>query len=157
MVNENMLKCAKENFSTFCKTLDELEIHYEKNENNFSIHCVVQVDNLPIIIDVTVDSERQLVLLVSHFSFVTPEDKRVGMTLAVSSVNNMLVHGSFDFDIKSGHMFFRMANSFYESKLGYDAFKYIVFCSCQTINEYSNDFLKLSNGSLSLEEFLKQK
>ena len=51
-------------------------------------------------------------------------------------------------------MFFRMTNSFMESKLGEEAFAYMLFCSCQVIDEYNDKFLMLAKGMVSIEQFL---
>lgn len=157
MADENKLKQAQTTFATLCQALKEHEWHCEKDENDLSIECGAQGEDLPMRITIKVDADRQLVLLLSHLPFITPEDKRLDTAVAVSFVNNMLVDGSFDYDIKSGHMIFRMTNSFLESELGKDAFVYMLFCSCQTIDEYNDKFLMLSKGLMSLEQFLSLK
>lgn len=157
MDDERRLNLAKTTFTTLCKTLDEQQWHYEKDENDLSIECGAQGEDLPMKITVKVDADRQLVMLLSHLPFVISEDKRLDIAVAVSSVNNLLVDGSFDYDIKTGHMFFRMTNSFLESQLGKEAFSYMLFCSCQTIDEYNDKFLMISKGVMSLEQFLTLK
>lgn len=154
MADEKQLKQAQETFSTLCQTLDGHKWRYKKDEDDLSIECGAQGDDLPMEITLKVDADRQLFLLLSRLPFVTPEDKRLDTAVAVSFVNNMLVDGSFDYDIKSGHMIFRMTNSFLESKLGEDAFSYMLFCSCKTIDDYNDKFLMLSKGMMSLEQFI---
>ena len=77
------------------------------------------------------------------------------MAIAVSAINNVLVNGCFDYIIADGHMFFRMTNSFIESQLGADLFKYLLYCSCQTIDEYNDKLLMVAKGMISIEQFLK--
>lgn len=73
-------------------------------------------------INIKVDSDRQLIVILSHLPFVIPENKRLDATVAVSVVNNKLVDGSFDYSIADGHMFFRMTSSFNESEIGNELF-----------------------------------
>ncbi|MBR6742530.1 MAG: hypothetical protein IKM09_03700, partial [Clostridia bacterium] len=93
-------------------------------------------------------------MLISHMPFVIHEDKRLDVAIAVTALNNRLVDGCFDYDIKSGHMFFRMTNSFIDSRLDEEVFAYMLFCACKTIDDYNDKFLMLDKGMLSLEQFL---
>ena len=154
MAEEKDLQQAKKVYETLCSTLTSHDWHFEKNDDKFEIECGAQGEDLPMKITIQVDAERHLVMLLSHLPFVISEDKRLDLAVAVSIVNNKLVDGSFDYDVKSGHMFFRMTNSFLESELGEDAFTYMLFCSCQTIDEYNDKFLMIAKNMMSLEQFI---
>ena len=154
MAEEKDLQQAKKVYETLCGTLTSHDWHFEKNDDKFEIECGAQGEDLPMKITIQVDAERHLVMLLSHLPFVISEDKRLDLAVAVSIVNNKLVDGSFDYDVKSGHMFFRMTNSFLESELGEDAFTYMLFCSCQTIDEYNDKFLMIAKNMMSLEQFI---
>lgn len=145
---------AKETFAKLCQTLDSREWRYKKDEEGLSVECGAQGEDLPMEITIRVDADRMLVLLISHLPFVIQEDKRLDTAVAVSTINNMLVDGCFDFDIRTGHMFFRMTNSFIESELSEELFMYLLLCSCKTIDEYNDKFLMLAKGMLSIEQFL---
>ena len=155
MQNENKHERALLVFQTLCKNLDYHEWRYKKDEERLTIETGARGDDLPIEISIEVDEMRQLVLLLSHQPFVVPEDKRIDMAVAVSVVNNRLVDGCFDFDVKNGHMFFRMACSFRDSILGDDLFTYLVFCSSQTVDEFNDKFMMLSSGMISVEKFIE--
>lgn len=148
------LEQAKATFETLCKALDNHEWHYERNEEKLSIECGAQGDDLPVEISVRVDANRMLAILVSHLPFVIQEDKRLDVAVAVSAINNVLADGCFDFDISSGHIFFRMTNSFIESKISEEVFSYLLFCSCKTIDDFNDKFLMLGKGMISIEQFL---
>lgn len=154
MAEQKKLEQAKNTFSTLCQALDKHEWYYKKNEEKLSIECGVQGDDLPMEITVKVDVDRMLMILISHMPFVIREDKRLDVAIAVSAINNALVDGCFDYDIASGNMFFRMTNSFLESKIGEDVFTYMLYCSCQTIDEYNDKLLMLAKGMISVEQFL---
>ncbi len=154
MAEQKNLEQAKVAFATLCQTLDSHDWRYKKNEEKLSIECGAQGEDLPMEIKVEVDADRMIIMLLSHLPFVIQEDKRLDAAIAVSAINNVLVDGSFDYDVTSGHMFFRMTNSFRESKIGSEVFAYMLFCSCQTIDEYNDKFLMLSKGMISIEQFI---
>ena len=154
MAEQKNLEQAKIAFGTLCQALDKHEWHYKKDEEKLSIECGAQGEDLPMEITIKVDADRMLAMLISHMPFVIQEDKRLDVAIAVSAINNALVDGCFDYDIASGHMFFRMTNSFLESKISEEVFVYMLYCSCQTIDEYNDKFLMLAKGMISIEQFL---
>ena len=149
------LQLAKDTFATLCRTLDAEDWKYKKDEENLCIKCGAQGDDFPIEFEVNIDADRMLVLLLSHMPFTIKEDKRIDVAIAISAINNMLVNGFFDYNLVTGGIFFRMTNSFIESKLSEDVFKYMFYASYTTIDEYNDKFLMLSKGMLSLEQFLE--
>lgn len=156
MADEKALREARAAYSTLCKALDGHNWRYRKNDQELRIDCGAQGEDLPMDLIIKVDAERHLVTLLSHMPFVVPGEKRLDMAVAVSVVNNCLIDGSFDYDIKSGHIFFRMTNSFLESTLGADAFFYLVLCSCKTIDDFNDKFMMIAKGHMTIEQFIDQ-
>ncbi len=154
MTDEKKLEQAKQTFATLCRALDNENWRYKKLEDELTIECGARGDDLPMDITIKVDPKRMLILLLSHLPFVIQEDKRLDVAIAVSAVNNVLVDGCFDYDVSSGHMFFRMTNSFIESSISEEVCTYMLFCSCQMIDEYNDRFLMVSKGMVSMEQFL---
>lgn len=153
---DEKLERAQKVYETLCATLDKHEWHYQKNEERLSIECGAQGEDLPMEITIRVDTERQLIMLLSHLPFIISEDKRLDVAIATSIANNGLVDGSFDFDITDGHMFFRMTSSFIESDIGSELFTYMLMVSCHTIDEYNDRFLMLGKGMMSIEDFMRK-
>lgn len=145
---------AKAAFATLCQMLDKNNWDYSKDEEELSVSCSARGNDLSMELRIDVDAERMLVIVISHLPFVIKEDKRLDVAIAISAINNMLVDGCFDYEISSGHIFFRMTNSIIESTLGADAFEYLLFCSCQTIDAYNDKILMIAKGLISIEQFL---
>ena len=153
---DEKLERAQKVYETLCATLDKHEWHYQKNEERLSIECGAQGEDLPMEITIRVDTERQLIMLLSHLPFIISEGKRLDVAIATSIANNGLVDGSFDFDITDGHMFFRMTSSFIESDIGSELFTYMLMVSCHTIDKYNDRFLMLGKGMMSIEDFMRK-
>ena len=149
------MKHAQAEFEKFCKALDADGWRYNKNEEKLTIETGATGDDLPINIYIQVDANRELLYLLSKLPINVPEDKRIDMVVAVCMVNDLMVHGCFDYNIQEGTLFFRMANSYKDSSLGDDLYKYMLYCSCQTIDEYNDKLLMLSSGIIDLEAFIK--
>ncbi len=153
-MEDEKLTRAKKVFETLCAALDKHNWHYTKNEENLSIDCSAQGEDLPMDINIRVDTDRQLIMLLSHLPFVISEDKRLEVAIATSVANNDMVDGSFDFDVTSGHMFFRLTSSFIESDIGTELITYMLMVSCSTIDAYNDKFLMISKGMMSIQDFI---
>lgn len=151
---EKNLQHAQATFQTLCSTLDRENWRYEKWDG-LRIKLGVQGEDLPMEIVIEVETDRQLVILLSHLPCVIPEDERLDLGVAITTVNDRLVDGCFDFDLGTGDIYFRMTNSFKDSELGSDLFMYMLLCACHTIDDYNDKFLLLSKGLLTLDKFLE--
>lgn len=154
MAEELDMTQALATYENMCKALTDNDWKYQKDDEHLQLSCGAQGEDLPIEITMRVDAKRSVVMLLSKLPVVVPEDKRLNVAIAVSSVNNQLVNGSFDYDLQSGKMYFRMTNSFRDSQLGSDVFMYMLIVSCRTVDEYNDKFLMLAKGFMSLEQFL---
>lgn len=154
MAEQKDLLQAQKVFATFCAAMDADDWNYKKDEEKLRIECGARGDDLPIELNISVDADRQLLMVLSQMPVVTPEDKRLDVAVAVSVVNNQLVNGYFDYDVKSGKMFFRMVNTIRDSVIGKELCAYMLYVSCKTVDEYNDKFLMLAKGILSLEQFL---
>lgn len=139
----------------FCKMMDDEKWKYEGNEENFSIVCNAVGEDLPIELVIRMDVDRQLVLVLSRLPYNIPEEKRVDVAVAVSVINNTLVDGSVDFNLESGHVFFRMTNSYMDSNLSSEVYRYLLYCACKTVDTFNDKLLMLSKGIIDVEQFIK--
>lgn len=155
MADEKEIRQAKAAYDTLCEMLKAEDWHYKSDDDNFTITCGARGEDLPIEVCIRVDPERLIVTLLSHMPFSIPEDKRVAIALAVSAVNYALVDGSFDYNIVDGTLLFRMTSSYRESLISTDMFKYMLYVSCKTVDDYNDKFLMVIKEKMSLEDLLK--
>ena len=155
MSEEKELKQAQAVYKSLCEMLDERDWHYEKYEEDLSIKCGAQGEDLPMEIVIEVDKERQLVSLFSKMPFNVGENRRAALAVAVSQANNGMVDGNFDFDYLNGRIYFRMTSSYRESLISKALLEYMLMCSCATIDEYNDKFLIVAKNEMSIDEILE--
>lgn len=153
-MDELKLQNAQAAYAILCESMDALEWSYSKKDD-LVIECGAKGEDLPMDLIIRCDVDLQLLQLFSHLPFAIEEDKRLDVAVAISVINNLLVDGCFDYDISNGDIFFRMTNSFMDTKPGFETIKYFIFCSCATIDSYNDKLLMMSKGILSLEQFLQ--
>lgn len=156
MANEVNLTKAKQVYQDFCAMMDNAGWNYQKEEEKLTIKAGARGDDLPMDLIIKVDAERQVVRVISFLPYTIAEDKRLDVAVAVSVVNNSLVSGYLDFDIAEGNLVFRMTNSYRDSLLGREVYKFLLYAACHAIDDFNDQFLMLSKGIISLEKFIEQ-
>lgn len=142
-------------YNTICNMFDDKGFHYKRFDDDLAINCSVRGEDIPIEIIFMVSVDRQLVQLHSPMPFTVPEDKRVDIALAITTVNYRLINGSFDFDFANGKISFRLAASYIESILGKELFEYMLMASASTVDEYNDKFMMMAKGMMTFEQFLE--
>ena len=145
---------AKEVYSTLCAALDKREWHYEKDEEKLVVHFSVGGEDIPMKFIIAVDAERQLVRVMSPLPFKFSEEKRMDGAIATCVASFGLADGSFDYDISTGLVVFRMTATYRESKLGDGLFQYMISCSSVMVDEFNDKFLAIEKGLLSIGDFI---
>lgn len=146
---------AREVFAELCAAIDARDWHYEKDEDNLSVRFGVTGADLPMKFMIAVDAKRQVVRLLSPFTSVFPEDRRVEGAVAACAMTYPLANGSFDFDVQSGTCWFRQTASFRESKIGGGLLQNMISYTCAAVDLYNDRIDALVKGELSLREFLE--
>lgn len=153
--NDNM-ELAKAVYEDMCAEFDNRKWSYQRHDEDLVITKAVSGDDIPMEIILAVDPKRQLIRVLSRLPFVAPEDKRMDMAIAACAATYALADGSFDFDLATGKIHFRLTASFRDSKIGKTLFDYLLRCSAYTIDKYNDKFLAICKGVLSIEDFLSQ-
>lgn len=155
MADNKQMMFAKEAFDTLCKAIDNIGWKYKRMDDELKIMLGVGTDDLPVNILIIVDAERQLVRMLSLLPFEMKEDKRVEGAVATCFINYLLADGSFDYDVETGHIMFRLTSSFRESLLGEELFKYMISILCHTVDKYNDQLADLNDGKINIDEFIK--
>ena len=155
MAEVNMEK-AKEIYDALVNMLDTRDWKYEKFEEDLVIKSGIKGEDLPIEFIMAVKPGNQVIQLLSRLPFQIPEEKRVDAAIAICVVNNRLVDGSFDYDISSGDIVFRLTSSYRESVLGADLFEYMILVSAGTIDDYNDKFFMLAKDMISVQQFIQK-
>lgn len=155
-MNEEALKnMGQTMYETICEMFDDRGFHYERRDEDHIINCTVNGEDIPMDIIFHVRDERQIVQLISPMPFRVPEEKRMDVALAILVINDLLIDGSFDYDVTTGRIAFRLTACYIDSILGKGLFDYMLGVSAATIDEYNDKFLMIGKGMLPVEDFIE--
>lgn len=156
MSDQIKLMKAKSVFNTMVNSLREKEWNFDTKDEELVLISGIKGDDLPIEFIVEVKVEQEVVQFLSRLPFEISEDKRVDAAIAMCVANNGMICGCFDYDIGSGQIIFKLANSYKDSSLGADFFEHMILIAASTIDRYNDKFFMLSKGVITLEQFINQ-
>lgn len=147
---------ANQVYRTLCDALDERGWSYEKEEEQLLVHFGVRGNDVPMQILILVDTDRQLIRVMSPIGFKMKQDNLLDGAIACTVASYGMVDGNFDYDVSDGSIVYRLTASYRGSKIGKGLFHYLIDCTCATVDDYNKKFLGLNNGTLTLQNFIEQ-
>jgi hypothetical protein len=144
---------GKKAYLKICEYFDKHKISYKKNEDSLAVECLAIGEDLPMPATAIVEDGLKILILYSKLPFIVPTQMHFLVAKAISIINNSLIDGCFDFNIKNGEIHYRMTNSFRESDITDKIFSYMINTSFETIDKYNNRLLDFINGKISIEVF----
>lgn len=154
MADANEVMLAKSVYEDLCAALDKKEWHYKRFDDDMVITFGVAGDDIPMNFILAVETERQLLRVISRLPFEVPEEKRMEMAIATCVASYGLADGNFDFDLERGIISFRLTASFRNSKIGEGLFDYLIRSSSFTVDLYNDKFLAIIKGFISISDFI---
>ena len=151
-MDEKDLQNARQAYSMLCASLDDIGYHYQQNDEDLDVHFEVHGDGLPMELTISIDGERDLIRLLSFLPFKVKPERIQEIALGVCKINDILINGNFDLGIEKGRLTFRMVQSYRDSLIDMEVFKYMIYVSLNTIDEYSEKLYLLSRGKITLDE-----
>lgn len=143
-------------YERICSVLDARNWHYQKDDATLNITFGVNSEDLPVDMHISVNAERNIVIIVSPLPFKVAENKRLDMAIAVNAVNSLLVEGNFDYDIETGTLGFRMTQSYLESDISSTALDTMIALSYGFTDKFNDKFMAISTGTLDVQHFVEE-
>jgi hypothetical protein len=112
-------------------------------------------EDLPMTLHIILRTDRQIASIYSVMPFEIKEERRNDAALAVTAANHGLIDGSFDLNMNTGEIRFRLTSCYIGTVLTEQLFSYLMFVSAETVDRYNDRFEKLNNGELDLDGFLR--
>ena len=152
--NRELTLHANEVFESLCERLDSMNLHYSCDPEEYIIRFDYQGEDLPMNFTFIIDEDRQLLRVYSRIPITVPKEKGLEMAVATCIATNELLDGSFDYDMKTGEIFFRLTATFLETDIGDGLFDHLVSYSIFAVEQYNDKFFGLAKGMLNVNDFL---
>lgn len=149
--------CAQKNASVLISCLEHKKLKYsvdEQTDARTHIRIRFTGNDLPMTLHIILRADRQIVSVLSPMPFVIEPERRHDAAIAVIAANHGLIDGSFDLNMQSGELYFRLTSAFMGTVLTEELFSYLMFVSAETIDRFNDRFEALNSGKLDLAGFL---
>jgi hypothetical protein len=142
-------------FNTVCRVLDSKGLNYNADKEKLMVFLSARGEDLPINLFFRVDDDRNILTVHSILDTEVSRAKRVEFALAINVANLSLINGTFDFDIESGMIAYRMAHPYLNGTVSEKVVDYLTRCTFSTVDEYNDSFLMLNKGMMDIEKFIE--
>ena len=144
---------TKQVYQTAIKAFDEINWHYNRDDENQIITCNVSGEDLTIKIFYRVCTDRNIMYVKSAMPFTVNEKKRMELCVAVAIANFTMLNGSFELDISDGYLGFKILCPFMDMTPTTEVCKYLINLTCRMTDIYNDKFLAVANGTMTLNQF----
>ncbi len=154
-MSEANINEARAVFDTICRTMDNIKISCEKDEEKLSVFGTIGGEDIPVRFIMKANPNNSTISFFSFLPFKTDASKRVDMAMAVSVANFGLANGSFDYNIKDGTIIFRIGVPMLGLEITEKFITHMFILGVKTTDKYNEKFLQISLGSLDFQTFLE--
>ena len=158
MVDEKKDKHAQSVHSTLCKLLDKRGLKYQNDgkdkDGDWTVRFKGTGDDLPMEFVLFIDTDRQLIRMLSRMPFCFSEGKRIDGAIAVSHANYRMVDGDFDYNMDTGGIIFKLTSSILNSLISEELLSYMLELSISMVDEFNDKFLMIDKGQMTLQQFI---
>ena len=154
---QKRIEIASQNTEVLLSMLDKRKLKYtieERTEVRTHIRIHFTGEDLPMTLHIILRTDRQIVSVLSVMPFRISEERLNDAAIAVTAANHGLIDGSFDLNLQTGEIRFRLTSCFIGTVLSEALYAYLMFVSAETIDRYNDRFRDLNDGRLDLDGFL---
>ena len=156
-MEQDRIQSTEQNADVLISMLEHKKLKYqiaEQSPQRIYIKISFTGNDLPMTLHIILRTDRQIVSVLSVMPFRIDEERRHDAAIAVTAANHGLIDGSFDLNMQTGEIRFRLTSCFIGTVLSEALYAYLMFVSAETIDRYNDRFRDLNEGKLDLEGFL---
>lgn len=136
MADKNEVNSANRVYNSLLRILKRKKYDFDDDEEIMTASFEIQNGDILVAFIITVDAERQLIRLYSPLGIQVDDDNRFEGASALCGASYELVNGSFDYDLYSGSIEFRMASSFRGSLISEAQIEDMISYTCAVVKKY---------------------
>ena len=120
---EITMEQARKVYQKIIDMLDNRDWKYERHDEDLVIVSGATGEDLPIHFLFVVKPKNHIIQFLSRLPVTMPEEKRIDGAIAACAASNQLIDGSFDYDVMSGDVTFRLTSSYLNSDISEELYK----------------------------------
>lgn len=138
MADKNEMISANRVYESLLNIVRKNKYDFDDDEEIMTVNFDVKREKSFIPFTITVDAERQLIRLYSPLDVQIDENNRFEACVNICRCSCELDMGSFDYDLYSGSIEFRMATSFNGSLISDKQIENMISYTCGVVKKYTD-------------------
>ena len=130
-------------YDTIIQTLDELEMHYQSDEEHCIADMTIQCNCAAFHLRVAAMEEQEVLYCFASFPLNIPESKRPAMCELINAINYDNVVGMLTMDSEDGQLVCRMVSSLDEGAVNPSIVKVALYNSIRILEDNYQAILKV--------------
>ena len=144
-------------YATVLATLDKMKWVYDKNDEELAVTTGAKGTDLPIDIVIKVLPDVEVLSVQVPFVYDVPDEHSIDVAIAVTAANYGLIRGSFDYDMTTGDLRFRITAPFNgATTLAEEVVEMLVLIAATTADSYQTRLLMVAKGVVTPSRFLEE-
>ena len=136
--------------------LDAHGIKYTPHDNDQVITLTAQGEDFPIPLIIRVIGEIEILRISSPIPGNFPEDKRIDAAVAVATINDQLMIGTFTLDMNDGSVAYRICHNFHDNDISEEQIRYLITAMFKITDDFNDSLFLLSKGMITLDQFIEK-
>ena len=152
------IEATEKNAAVLISMLDHQKLKYTiEAQTPAKTHIRIRFtgEDLPMTFHIILRADRQICTVFSVMPFVMTQEQMQDAAAAVAAANHGLIDGSFDLNLNTGEIRFRLTSCYLGTVLSEELLSYMMFVSAETVDRYNDRFYALNIGEMSLQQFLQ--
>lgn len=138
MADKNEMISANRVYGSLLNIVRKNKYDFDDDEEIMTVNFDVKREASFIPFTITIDAERQLIRLYSPLDVQIDENNRFEACVNICKCSCELDMGSFDYDLYSGSIEFRMATSFNGSLISDNQIENMISYTCGVVKKYTD-------------------
>ena len=138
MTDKNEMISANRVYGSLLNIVRKNKYDFDDDEEIMTVNFDVKREASFIPFTITIDAERQLIRLYAPLDVQIDENNRFEACVNICRCSCELDMGSFDYDLYSGSIEFRMATSFNGSLISDKQIENMISYTCGVVKKYTN-------------------
>lgn len=138
MADKNEMISANRVYKSLLNIVRKNKYDFDDDEEIMTVNFDVKIEESFVPFTMTVDVERQLIRLYSSLDVQIDENNRFEACVNICKCSCELDMGSFDYDLYSGSIEFRMATSFNGSLISDKQIEDMISYTCGVVKKYTD-------------------
>ncbi|MFR7819767.1 hypothetical protein [Candidatus Pseudoruminococcus sp.] len=138
MADKNEMISANRVYESLLNIVRKNKYDFDDDEEIMTVNFDVQSKESTVPFTMTVDVERQLIRLYSPLDVQIDENNRFEACVNICKCSCELDMGSFDYDLYSGSIEFRMTTSFNGSLISDRQMENMISYTCEVVKKYTD-------------------